>query len=226
MITLPTERRAPTMVNPRKLVMFGQSKVGKTTMLSELDNCLIIDTEKGSDFISGHIVNVNTLTELSELKQALVDSDHKYDYIALDVIDQVVLWAEAYIVAQSGPTVTTIGDLPYGAGYAQVREMIMQIIHSFASVTTHLIIIGHRKRTIIGAESVEFSADTLDLSGKLKNFVCADADAIGYVYRQPMDDGTQQLRISFKTTNEIEVGSRVAHLKGQDIEFDWKLIYV
>ena len=34
-----------------------------------------------------------------------------------------------------------------------------------------IIIIGHRKKTIIGNDSVEVNVSSLDLSGKLKNYV-------------------------------------------------------
>ena len=47
---LPTQVVKSKTVNPSLLTIFGQSKVGKTTMLSKLDNCLIIDTEKGTKY--------------------------------------------------------------------------------------------------------------------------------------------------------------------------------
>lgn len=223
-ITLPTERRKPTAENPNKLILFGPTKVGKTTVLSELPNCLIIDTEKGSKYIEGMVVEVNSLAELAEAKKALGETNHKYDYIALDVIDKIVEWAEVDVAIQN--KVNHFSDLAYGAGYSHVRALTMKIINSFAQLTPHLIIIGHRKKTIIGSESLEFTADTLDLSGKLKNMLCADADAIGYVFRETPEGETEsKLMVSFKTGDEVEVGTRLQRLRGQVFEFDWKKIY-
>ena len=54
-----TKRKAISM-NPSVLLLYGAPKVGKTTMLSELNDCLILDTEKGSRMLEGYISEVNT----------------------------------------------------------------------------------------------------------------------------------------------------------------------
>ena len=64
--------------------------------------------------------------------------------------------------------------------------------------------------------------ESLDLTGKLKNMLMADCDAIGYVYR---DDEKGKLMISFKANEALEAGSRSPHLRGKDIELKWKSIY-
>ena len=64
--------------------------------------------------------------------------------------------------------------------------------------------------------------ESLELTGRLKNMIMSECDAIGYVYREPE---TEKLRISFKGNGALEAGSRCLHLKGQDMEFDWNLIY-
>ena len=85
----------------------------------------------------------------------------------------------------------------------------------------HVIIIGHRKKTIIGNESVEVNVSSLDLSGKLKNYVMAKSDAIGFVYR----DEEGHLKISFEASDEIEAGTRLPHLAGKILDFKWSEIY-
>ena len=50
----------------------------------------------------------------------------------------------------------------------------------------------------------------------------ADCDAIGYVYR---DDEKDKLMVSFKANEALEAGSRSPHLRGKEIELNWKLIY-
>lgn len=227
---LPTVRRKAIQNDPHVLTIFGQSKIGKTTMINNLENCLIIDTERGTKHLESLAVNVNSLTELGDVIKTIKENNYTYDFIALDTIDKIVDWVEAFIVKEYNNDlkdkgqkyqVKVIGDIPYGAGYDAVRSKIMGTINIFKSITNRLIIVGHRKKTIIGESKVEFTSNSLDLTGKLRTFICSDSDAVGYVFREG-----ENLMISFKPSDEVEAGSRCNHLKGQIIPFDWSQIYI
>jgi hypothetical protein len=227
---LPTQRLKAKTKDPRLITIFGQSKVGKSTKLSELPNCLIIDTEQGTDFLDGMIVQINSMAELRQLPQAIAAANHTYDFGAIDTLDQIVSWVEREIVQEqnmqqkdrgTSQKIMDISEIPYGAGYAMVRNKVMRLITALKYSFPKLIIIGHRKKTIIGESKVEFSSSSLDLTGKLRNLICADSDAIGYVFRDKQND----LRISFQTSDELEVGSRCEHLRGKILDFEWQHIY-
>ena len=213
-------KRKVVSTNPAVLLLYGAPKVGKTTMLSKLDDCLIVDTERGSRMIEGYISEVNTRDELIETLIELKEGkDVKYKYIALDTIDKVAEWAEKRVCEEEG--VRAIGDLAFGKGYGMVREKVTQTIDAFKEVTDHLIIIGHRKVAYAVTDgSTIVIPESIDLTGKLKNVIMSGADAIGYVYRDE-----DELMVSFKANDAIEAGSRCPHLKGQEVKFDWKNIY-
>ena len=218
---LTKEKRKAVSVNPSTLLLYGAPKVGKTTMLSQLDDCLIIDTEKGSRMIEGYIQEVNNRDELIETLIAIKESkDVKYKYIAIDTIDKVAEWAERRVCEEEG--VNSIADLAFGKGYGLVREKVAKTISHFKEVAEHLIIIGHRKVAYAVTEGNPIVIpESLDLTGKLKNVIMAGCDAIGYVYR----DDKENLMVSFKANDSIEAGSRCPHLKGQEVKFEWKNIY-
>ena len=218
---LTKEKRKAVSVNPATLLLYGAPKVGKTTMLSKLDDCLIIDTEKGSRMVEGYIQEVNNRDELIETLIAIKESkDVKYKYIAIDTIDKVAEWAERRVCEEEG--VNSIADLAFGKGYGLVREKVAKTISHFKEVAEHLIIIGHRKVAYAVTEGNPIVIpESLDLTGKLKNVIMAGCDAIGYVYR----NDKEELMVSFKSNDAIEAGSRCPHLKGQEINFEWKNIY-
>ena len=218
---LTKEKRKAVSVNPATLLLYGAPKVGKTTMLSKLDDCLIIDTEKGSRMVEGYIQEVNNRDELIETLIAIKESkDVKYKYIAIDTIDKVAEWAERRVCEEEG--VNSIADLAFGKGYGLVREKVAKTISHFKEVAEHLIIIGHRKVAYAVTEGNPIVIpESLDLTGKLKNVIMAGCDAIGYVYRNDKEN----LMVSFKANDSIEAGSRCPHLKGQEVKFEWKNIY-
>jgi hypothetical protein len=204
------------------LTLFGQSKVGKTTTLAELDNCLIIDTEQGTDMVDAMKVNVNNLQEFMAVLKAIKAGETTYDYIALDTLDNIVSWMEDFVCQQEG--VKTIGDLEFGKGYAIVRNNVMKVVEQLKPLAGKgLILIGHRKKTLIATESdIKVNTSSLDIGGKLKNFIMADSDAIGYVFR----DSEGVLKVSFLADDETEAGARCEHLRGAVVDFEWTNIYV
>ena len=215
---LKVEKRAPVSQNPRILLLYGAPKVGKTTALSNLDECLIVDTEKGSRMIEGYITEVNNREELIETLQGAMEG-HDFKYIAIDTIDKIVDWAEKHICNEY--EVASIADLTFGKGYGLVREKVMNTIHTFSEVVDHLIVVGHRKvaRAVVDGKAI-VEPESLDITGKLKNMIMSDCDAIGYMSRE--DD---KLMVSFKADESIEAGSRCPHLRGNIFEFDWSKIY-
>ena len=216
---LKVAKRAAVSNDPKILLLYGPPKIGKTTMLSQLKDCLIIDTEKGARMISTPILEVDTRKELIDvLKKA--KEGHEFKYIAIDTIDKVVQWAESAVCEEE--QVRALADLPFGKGWGLARDKVMNTIRLFSAVCDHLIIIGHRKTAkavIEGQATVE--PESLDITGRLKNMIMADCDAIGYVFR----DEDEILKVSFKSNDTVEAGSRSPHLKGQVIGFDWKNIY-
>lgn len=234
MITLPTTKSPPAQLSPNLTLLFGQSKIGKTSMIAQLEDCLLIDTEKGAGFVEAMRVEVGSLAELKEVSIALekAKSEGKmYKHIAIDTIDNIADWCDERVLynynhpknaAPPKMKANALADIPYGGGYAASREMVMNIVLSFREFTNRLIIVGHRKQTIIGESKVEFASSSLDLTGKLKNHLCANADAIGYVHR----DKEGNLLVSFKPSDELEAGSRCAHLKGKIFPFEWKNIFI
>lgn len=66
------------------------------------------------------------------------------------------------------------------------------------------------KRITDSGELVD--AANIDLTGKIKSLICANADAVGYMFR----DGNKTI-ISFKSNDEVTCGARPEHLRNQDI---------
>lgn len=85
-ITLPTKETGILNRDPKSLLIFSKPKVGKTTLLSQLPNCLIIDLENGTDYISAVKLKANTIQELFDIEAAIIKAKNPYKYIALDTV--------------------------------------------------------------------------------------------------------------------------------------------
>lgn len=220
-IVLPTTKIPAETQDPKYLILFGLPKVGKTTILSTLDNNLILDMENGSTYVDALKIKINTLKELKEAVKAIKEAGKPYKFITIDTITAVEEMAKPLAIQlyQNSPMfspkyadVKDVTQLPNGSGWAFLRQGVEMIVDLVASATDNLIICGHVKDTAL-SESMEGSVKDLDLGGKLKRILSAKSDAIGFVHR----DEDSNLCIQFGTNGEVLTGARPTHLANKDI---------
>lgn len=220
MFELPTAKIPAATQDPKYLILFGLPKVGKTTILSTLDNNLILDFEQGTTYVDALKVQINSLKELKECIKAIKDAGKPYKYITIDTITAVEEMAKplALQMWQNSPLYTTkyevkdITQVPQGAGYSFWRQAIEVIIDLIASATDNIILCGHVKDAAL-AENVTGSIKQLDLTGKVSRILSARSDAIGFVHR----DEDSNLCINFGQSGEVLTGARPKHLANKDV---------
>ena len=218
-VTLPKKPIKPESQNPKKLFLYSQPKCGKTTALAQLEGCLIIDLESGSDYVEALKVKATNLQELSEVFQAIKDEGCPYKYIALDTVTKLEemvlpLAKQLYQLTPMGKSFTgdNVLTLPNGAGYLYLREAFFKVLNQLYQLAPHIILVGHLKDKSIEKNGQELTAKDIDLTGKIRSLSAADVDAIAYMYRKDKD-----VRVSFQSSDEVICGARPEHLKGQDL---------
>lgn len=220
-IDLPKTKIPAETQDPKYLILFGLPKVGKTTVLSTLENNLILDFENGSTYIDALKMKVDSLKTLKEIVKAIKDAGRPYKYITIDTITAVeemakpvalTLYRNSPVFSDRYADVTDITRLPNGSGYTFLRQAIEAIVDLVASATDNIIICGHVKDTALN-EGIDGQVKDLDLAGKTKRILSAKSDAIGFVHR----DEASNLCINFGQDGEVLTGARPKHLANQDI---------
>lgn len=217
---LPTSKTKATLTDPGKLIIYSKPKTGKTSLLAELENNLIIDLENGTQYYDALKVNINSVQELMDLIKSIIAAGRPYKYITLDTLTKLEDLALPYALTlykqtPMGKSFTGLNvlDLPNGAGYKYLRDAMTNLLNAIYKCADRVILLGHLKTTNIEKNGKEVSARELDLTGKIKSMVSADVDAIGLLYRG--EDNKNIL--SFKTTDDVICGARPVHLKDQEI---------
>lgn len=226
-IVLPTSKVAPESLSPKNLIIFSKPKTGKTSLLAELPDCLILDLEGGSKYLNAMKVEANSFEEIREVGQAIKEAGNPYKIIAVDTItaleEMVIPYAEAlYSRAPMGKNWFNPGGgkekygsilgLPEGSGYYWTRQAFTKVIDYIKTWAPYVIFVGHVKDTQLEKAGGTFNSLDLDLTGKLKRITTSNSDAIGYLYRK----GNKNI-LSFKTNDDIACGARPAHLSNAEI---------
>lgn len=253
---LPTVKRPAVSKSPRKLVLIGLPKHGKTTALSLLDDALILDFEKGSAFLDALTVDVVGLVAprgdktaperhdkgqyyLNEIVAEVKSGNYNYKYLVVDTCTKMEDYCKQYALQlyKASPIGKNFdGDdvltLPKGAGYMWLRKAFDYATDLIESTGLRIIYVCHVKTSAIEKDGKELQETDIDLTGKLKTELATSSDAIGFFERR-----NDKCVISFKTTNELKVGARPDHLKNKafyiteqdesgNIVAHWNKIYI
>lgn len=225
MLVLPKEKSVPKINNPKFLILAGRPKSGKSTLMSALDNNLIIDLENGYQALSALVVQARSINDFAEIANALKaeinnnEGKFPYKYITIDNatrLEEMCLSYAAQLYRQTpmgknyqGADIRT---LPNGSGYMYLRQAVRKVIDMFRGLCESLILITHTKDRMINFEGTEVNEIAIDLAGKLGDILCGEADAIGYVYRKK-----NETIISFEGGEGTVREARATHLRGKKI---------
>jgi hypothetical protein len=105
-----------------------------------------------------------------------------------------------------------VRTLPNGSGYMYLRQAVRKVIDMFKLLCDTFILVAHVKEKMINKDGEELSEMSIDLTGKLGDILCGEADAIGYVYRKK-----NETVISFEGGENTIREARASHLRGKKI---------
>lgn len=223
-LILPKEKSTPKINNPKFLILFGRPKAGKSTLMASLENNLIIDLENGYQALSALVVQARTVNDFAEIANALREEikntgKFPYKYITIDNATRLEEMCLSYAVqlyrqTPMGKTYqgSDVRTLPNGSGYMYLRQAVRKVIDMFRDLCESLILVAHVKEKMINKEGEELSEMSIDLTGKLGDILCGEADAIGYVYRKKSDT-----IVSFEGGDNSIREARANHLRGKKI---------
>lgn len=225
MLILPKEKSTPLKNSIKFMILFGRPKAGKSSAMAALDNNLIIDLEDGYKGLSALVVQARNINDFAEISRALQEEiknnngKFPYKYITIDNATRLEEMCLSYATTLYRQTPmgknyqgTDVRTLPNGSGYMYIRQAVRKVIDMFRTLCETLFLVAHTKDRQINVEGQEMNEMTLDLTGKLGDILCGEADAIGYVYRKK-----NETIISFEGGESSVREARPEHLRGKKI---------
>lgn len=179
-----------------------------------------------------------------EIGQAIIQNGKPYDYVTLDTISVMEEMAEKAATVEYMNTLQgknfnrytvedvnsglkvgigqlkpknqwkSVLDLPKGAGYLHIRNVMNEQIMKSKKLADKVILIAHLKDKFVKDKESggEISANDIRLTGLLGNIICSKADAIGFLHRKD-----KQIFMNFRADETSVCGARSIHLRGQDL---------
>jgi hypothetical protein len=218
-IVLPTKKVKAERVNPKRLLVYSKPKTGKTTAFAGLEDNLILDLENGAEYVEALKVPIPDLQTLLDTGKTIKKAGKPYKYVTVDTVtalEEMIMPLAVKLYRETPMGKNYSGDniitLPNGAGYLYIRQAFFQVLDFIDTLAPTIILSGHIKDKVVDDKGEMVMAANIDLTGKIKSLICAQADAIGYMYRK----GNQAI-LSFKTNDEVTCGARPEHLRNEEI---------
>jgi len=116
--------------------------------------------------------------------------------------------------------------------YQYLRQAFKKVILKLESCAENIIYIAHVKETNILKDGAEFTSNDINLVGKNKQAISADAHAIGYMTRI-----ANKNYLCFQPSDDVLAGCKIDRLEGRNIlisEYDeqgkfvshWNEVYI
>lgn len=182
MSILPPNKPQVPKDTPRNFFVWGPTMSGKSFLASQFPNPIIFNTDGNAEantVPSVQLRNIkdtngkikrSVIDQLDKLITALQTEKHTYETVVLDVIDDIVVMIEQYICDKEG--VETLGDIPYGKGYAAFTNIFQQLVIELKSLPMNVIYISRNATKLEGTTEIEIPS----LKEKHQNIVNGNCD--------------------------------------------------
>jgi hypothetical protein len=236
-LQLPTMKREPKETIPRTLLIYSMPKAGKTTIVSQLENSLILECEPGgADFVSGQILDIGSPGDLAKAIVAIEEAGYPYEYLIVDTLTKLDEWSEIVgtynfmdkpqgkrlnrenddpggkVIGHTDNRFVTVHELPNGNGYQYSRNQMVYWYNKLSFLAPHVIFLAHVKDKYLESARTGEVVESIEinLTGKVKSILASRVDAIGYLYRKD-----KQGILNFKNEDNVTCGGRCPHLNDE-----------
>ena len=198
------------------VLIYGAPKVGKTSFAAHFKRNLLCAFEMGYNAIDG--IYAQPIQKWSDFKLLLRQLEQpaakeKFDTITIDTASIAYSLCEQYVCAQNG--VQKISEIPWGAGWGQVKSEFETCLRKITMLGYGLILIAHQevrkeKKDNDENNTVEYYGPALD---KRCYEICNRiVDVIGYIAVEWDAEGNSERYLYTRATPRIMAGSRYKYL--------------
>lgn len=204
-----------TDIGAMNLLIYGQPKVGKSTLASQIPNALFLATEKGHNFLQVHKVDINKWEDVLDIGKSLLSQKHNFKTLVIDIADYFYKHCERYVMDKH--QVEHPSDLGFGKGFSLVKDEFTRVVQRLNSVGVGLVFISHAKEKTIKTKTAEWTMMATSLGAGPEGVISGLCDLILYCYIT--EDGERMMRT--KPTKYVLAGDRSKKLP-ESMAMDYK----
>lgn len=182
MSILPPNKPQTPKDTPRNFFIWGETMSGKSYLASEFPNALILNTDGNAEANSVPSVQVRNIRDkngditkgapeqIGEIILALQTTQHTYETVVLDVIDDIIEMFKQYV--QINHNVKSLGEIKWGKGHDEFNGLLTQMVIDLKTLPMNVVYISRQVQRMENNESY----DVPSLKDKYVNLINGNSD--------------------------------------------------
>ena len=219
---LPSTKTPPkhTLADLSVLV-YGPSKIGKSTWCSQAEGALFLATEPGLNALEVYQLPIESWDDLLTACAEIAAGKHAFKTIVIDTIDNAYRMCAEHVCRKY--KIEHESDLGYGKGWALVNNEFQRVLTKLAFLQQGLFLISHAQEREIETRTGKRTRIVPTRPDKARKIVVGMVDLILYCDLEPIEvDGKPDYRRVMRTKPHpsYEAGDRTGRLPASiDLDF-------
>ena len=221
---LPTAKTAPkNSLADLTVLVYGHTKIGKTTLCSQADGALFLATEPGLNALDVYQAPILNWDDLLNVCAEISEGNHPFKTVIIDTIDNAYKFCTDYVLKKF--KIEHESDLGYGKGYALINNEFQRVLTKLAFLPCGLFLISHAKEMEMDSRTGKYTRVVPTLPDKARKIVLGMADMVLFcdLEVETAADGVQRIRRVIRTKPSVyyEAGDRTGRLP-ETLDLDYK----
>jgi AAA domain-containing protein len=220
---LPTEKTAKkTSLADLTVLVYGQTKIGKSTWCSSAEGALFLATEPGLNHLEVFQIPIASWEQLLAAGKEIAEGKHAFKTVVIDTIDNAFRMCAEFVCAKN--KIEHESDLGYGKGYALISNEFFRVLNKLALLPYGLFLISHSTEKEFDTRTGKITRIVPTLPDKARKIVLGMADMVLFCDVEPITgpDGKPSVRrvVRTKPSPHYEAGDRTGRLPDvMDLDF-------
>lgn len=205
---LPTKKTPASLSFDRaKVLLYGQPKIGKTTLAANLaDDVLILACEPGLGGLSAYSIEIDSWDKFRAVGAELSESD-KHSIIVIDTADELYRMCADAVCDQL--KIAHLADAEWGKGWQMARDEFRLRVGKMAGLDRGVWFISHAQETDIRTRVGTRTRIVPTLDKRAFGFLEGMCDFIFFAEAMAGDEGDERV-IRTAAAEEYIAGGRVS----------------
>ncbi|HPQ70544.1 MAG TPA: ATP-binding protein [bacterium] len=224
MTLLPKEKSKPKQsLADYVITIYGQEKIGKTTVASGFENAIILATEAGHNALSVFKIDIDNWEKFLDACRELAEGAHDFRTIVIDTVDNLWTLCRQHVCEKH--KIEHEADMPYGKGYALILNEFHRVLTKLSMLPYGLVLISHAQAKEVQTRTGAYSKIVPSLPDRPRKLILAMSDMILFFDQDIVraDDSKQSIRRVIRTQPHpsFEAGDRTGRLPAVlDLNYD------